>query len=325
MIPRRCWWPIVLLGLSACAMDLVSPPHPQAALPDHSPNIQLGQTRRTEVRALLGEPRFSSAAWGFDLFRADTEQHNVVVAVTPWPVPFARITDQLQRYTLVAYDGAGRASVVTTGLFRRPPAWRNVSPITADFPALHLRAADLMFFVDPEGARRENLLLTGAGRDAFLQRAPGPGGCLLVLGCGDRGCPDQLALDGAPARRLPLRTAHAYWLDAARRGAWLQGVEVAGGAGPWLETLVALRLGVGEHRLDFSARYLGGSHALHLNCQPGERRYLVIDAAANAGVMNRSLVDWQVDRQPTQPDRFARRPLVLLDDGVWQVDPEPRP
>jgi hypothetical protein len=40
-------------------------------------------------------------------------------------------------------------------------------------------------------------------------------------------------------------------------------------------------------------------------------------------LMKRALVVWQFDRTDTMPERFARRPLVVLDDGQWHVDAEP--
>jgi hypothetical protein len=314
-----------LLLLSACAFDVISPDDPLAFIPDRSSEIAVGRMDRAAARQVLGEPRLASRYWRFDLFRADTEQANVVVAVTPWPIPFARIKDQLQRYTLVAYDADDRVVAVTSGVFRRPAEWRNVSPIQSDFPALHLRADDLMFFVDPEGARRENLLVAPASRDRFLQRARAGTGCTAVLGCGERGCADQLTVDQGDTRRLPVRLAHVYWLKQANRAAWLRDVAPQAGekATPWLETLVAIRLPAGEHRLEFSVRHLDGRHAIQFACRPGEVAYLTIDALDNGRFMNRALVDWRVERADTLPPRYTRRPLVILDDGAWQIETEP--
>jgi len=249
----------------------------------------------------------------------------MVFAVTPWLIPFARFKDQLQRYTLVAYDADGRASAVATGIFRRPAPWRNVSPIQRDFPSLHLRAGTLMFFIDPEGAREVNLLVSPRGRDAFLQDASTPDKCTAVLGCGDRGCADQVSVDGGPVRRLPLRTAHGYWFREGERDSWLQGVEPHRSEArmPWLEATVALHLAAGEHELDFSAKHLGGRNSLPFVCRPGEVAYLVIDASSNESFWHPALVDWRVDRSDTLPECFAQRPLVLLDDGRWYVEEEP--
>lgn len=325
LIGRCAVMALTLWLVSGCAVDVVSPKDPLAVIPDRSSEVSLGQMARASVRAALGEPRFSSAYWGFDLFRAGTEQAAVAFAVTPWPIPFARIKDQLQRYTLVAYDRGGRASAVATGILRKPPDWRNVSPISTDFPALHLRAADLMFFVDPEGARDVNLLAAPARRDVLLQQAGSSTACTVVLGCGDQGCADQLALDAEPARRLPVRTAHAYWMRGSAKDSWLQEVEPPGSDArmPWLETLVAIRLAAGEHVLEFSAKHLDGKHALNFTCRPGELSYLTINAKLKAGFMRQELVDWRFSRATAMPEAFQRRPLVLLEDGQWHIDAEP--
>jgi hypothetical protein len=315
----------LLSVLVGCAVDVVSPKDTQAFIPDQSPRVKVGQMGRAAVRAELGQPLHLSAYWGFDLFRTQTEQSDTVIAWTPWPIPFARIKDKLQRYTLVAYDGNDRAAAVVSGIFRRPAAWRNASPIESDFPALHLRAGDLMFFVDPEGARQENLLVARDARDAFLRRAASASACTVVLGCGDRGCGDQLTVDANPPRRLPLRVAHVYWLKTLEREAWLEGIEAAADSKkmPWMEALVAVRLAPGEHVLEFSSKYLDGRHAERIACRPHSVSYWVVTASDNGSFMHHALVDWQVERADAMPARFSRRPLVLMDDGQWYVEPEP--
>lgn len=311
--------------MTGCAASHVSPEDPTRLTPDRSSEVKLGQMDRAGVRSALGTPVLSSVYWGFDLFRTDTEQTESVFAVTPLPVPFARITDQIQRYTLVAYDSDVRASAVATGLFRKPAKWRNVSPITSDFPSLHLRAGELMFFVDPEGARDANLLVSPSRRDAFLQHARSSSSCTAVIGCGKRGCGDQLSVDAGPVHRLPVRTAHTYWLKERDRALWLLDVEPHGSDAkvPWLETLVAVTLAAGEHAIEFSARYLGGRASVKFTCGPGAVIYLVIDASSNKSYWSPALVDWQIDQRDAMPERFLRRPLVVLDDGQWYVDAEP--
>lgn len=315
----------LLLALAGCAIESMSPKDPEAAIPDRSAEVLAGRMDRTAARSVLGAQRLSSDYWGFDLFRADTEQTQTVYAVTPWPIPFARFTDQLQRFTLVAYGADGRAAAVASGLFRRTAKWRSASASRYGHASLHLRAGDLMFFLDPEDARDVNLLAAPNRRDAFLRQARAFGGCTVVLGCGPRGCADQLSTDGGPPRRLPLRTAHSYWLKPEDRAAWLEGSDPQGGDArmPWLEALVALRLAPGEHRLEFSARHLGGSSALAIACGPGEVAYVAVDAALNESFWSPALLDWRIERSAAMPERFARRPLVLMDDGQWTAEAEP--
>ena len=128
-----------------------------------------------------------------------------------------------------------------------------------------------MFFVDPEGDREANLLVSPRGRDAFLQHARSSNDCTVVLGCGDRGCGDQLSVDAGPVRRLPVRTVHAYWFRKGERDSWSQGVDPHSSDTrmPWLEAIVALKLTAGEHALEFSAKHLGGRTSLKFECRPG--------------------------------------------------------
>jgi len=83
---------------------------------------------------------------------------------------------------------------------------------------------------------------------------------------------------------------------------------------------VALKLAAGEHILEFSAKHLGGKASLRLVCLPGEVTYVVLNASSNKSFWNPRLVDWQINRSDKMPECFARRPLVLLDDGKWYVD-----
>jgi len=280
---------------------------------------------RTEVRSVLGIPRLSSKYWRFDLFRFDTEQTEVVFAVTPWPIPFAQVKDELHRYTLVSYDDKGRTNAIASDLFRKPAAWRIASPIEYDYPSLYLRSGELMFFVVPQGTRGINMLVAPPCRDLFLQSArSSTHHCLAVLGCGDRGCGNQLSIDAGPPRGLPVRNSH-FLLKQEKRDSWLQGIAPSGPgvAAPWLESLVAFRLTAGDHVLEISAKQLGGAHSLMLACRPGEITYFVINASHNGSFMNPALVDWQIQQTDTMPELFARRPLVILNEGQWYMDVEP--
>lgn len=316
---------LLLVLLAGCAGEHRSPEHPEEKVPDRTAEVVVGLMTRDVVRERFGQPVLDSGYWRFDLFRADTAQASTLIAITPWPIPFARWKDQMQRYTLVGYDPEGRASEVASGLYRRPSDWRSVSPIEHDFPALHLRTGDLLFFVVPDGERRENLLAAPALRDDYLDQLGHSQDCTLLLGCGAHGCPDRLALDGQPPQRLPLRLVDPYWYREGEREAWLRGMLPAPGesAPPWLDTLVALRLPAGEHRLEFSARYLDGRHLLGLTCRAGELSYLQVTAMTTPGFMRQKLVDWQVERSQTMPAAFRRRPLVLMGDGQWHVEKGP--
>jgi len=128
----------------------------------------------------------------------------------------------------------------------------------------------------------------------------------VVIGCGERGCGDQLSVDAVPARRLPVRTAHAYWLKARDRDGWLLDVEPHGSDAkkPWLAALVAVTLTAGDHAIEFSAKHLGGRASLKFTCGPGAAIYVVIDASSNESYWSPALVDWQIDQSDAMPERF---------------------
>ena len=323
----RCFAVLALPAwlVAGCSIDFVSPGDPKIFLPDRSTEVAIGQMDRRAVRSVLGAPLVSSAYWGFDLFRTDADQTVVSfpVVLVPSPIP-VMLEDRLQRYTLVAYGTNGSASAAATGLYR---VKHYFGPIEHDFPRLYLRAGELMFFIDPAWSQEPNLLVAPAGRDAFLQYARSSHDCMAVLGCGSRGCGDQLAIDAGAVRRLPTRNPFAFSFSRteAAPDAWLSGVKslAEDTQAPWLETLVAVKLSAGEHVLHFSAKSFVGKHAMKFTCVPGEVTYLVVNATVTGGLTAQALVEWQIDRRGALPERFARRPLVLMDDGQWHVDPEP--
>lgn len=314
---------LILLSLSGCEAHYRSPDTPEIMIPDRSSEVKKGAMERTAVRSILGQPYLTSNYWGFDLFRSDTEQSDIIFAVTPLPVPMARVKDQLHRYTLVAYDTQGNASDISSGLFRKPTQWRNLYPIEFNYLSLHLRSGALMFYSDPEGARDINMLIAPSGRDVFLQNVQTSNSCIAILGCTDKGCSDQLSVDKGAIRSLPLRNAHAYWFQKDERDLWLKGIESSPKAMPWLESLVALKLSAGKHTLDFSAKYLDGTHSMNFECRPGEVNYLQITASFHKNFWKSALTDWRVDHTDTMPESFLRRPLVLMNNGEWYVEAEP--
>lgn len=317
-----------VLGIAGCAVSHLSDDKPFEQVPDRSSAIRPGASDRAATQALLGAPLLGSAWWGFELYVAKSRQTETVFAVTPWPVPFAHVEDEILRYTLVSFGRDGRAVDVASGPFRRTSgAWRSGSPIQRDHISLYLRAGDVLMFADRTRQREVNLLAAPRLRDAYLARRLAAAGCTVVIGCGDAGCPDRVAIDSAAATRLPVRMADRYWVPAGVMGEWLAGVErYAGGERmPWLETLVALRLDEGRHELRFSAQHLAGEATHVLQCQRGERLVLTLHVRVGGSQWKPTLTGWRFDSAAELPDRMAQRALVLIDDGRWMVEPELAP
>lgn len=301
-----------------------SPLDPSASAPKIS-TAEVSQMQRSEWRDLLGMPVMSSAYWGFDLFRSDVEQDKQLL-VTWLGLPFAGVpagtAKHHTRYTLVAHDQSGRGTELETGIVFNP-SWTS-TPVGPDFrySELYLRAGEILFFKDPDWGRGVNILATPSSRDVYLQRSRRAAGqCRLVLGCGNRGCPDRLVVDGGPARRLPLRAHLGHFLRVkdATPDPWLEDVDPFT-MPPWFETVVALGLDEGEHALEFSTRRLDGVGSFRYACRVGAVSYVVVDPAFSEG----KFVDWRIDATDTMPAAFSRRPLVLVSDGEWYVEHEPK-
>jgi hypothetical protein len=184
-----------------------------------------------------------------------------------------------------------------------------------------MRAGNLLFIMDPDRGRALNLLATPAARDVYLSHARTADQCTVILGCGNRGCADQFSVDGSPSRRLPIRSYLQYFFRVreAAPDPWLKDLDPFSAA-TWFETLVAVSLGQGEHILEFSAKHLDGAGSLKLTCQAGAVTFVVI----NPEFRDRKLVDWQIEVSAALPSPFSKRPLVLVSDGQWYVDQEPK-
>ena len=323
--PSLAFWLSAVFLLSACAGSYRSPDDPAESIPDLSLEIAPGQTERSAVRRTFGEPFLASLYWQFDLFRASTEQTEVAYALTPWPVPFARLKDQLLRYTLVTYDTDGRAAWVSSGMFRKPAEWRSASPIESNYMDLHLRAGELLLLVDRGLPRKLRLMATPEARDRYLATLSRPGECTLILGCGAAACGDRVSVDGGEPLYLPLRidSDGRRWADGTDE--WMSGLATGTGDSehPWLAVLVPLTLREGKHALGFSGRFLDGDIDVPLDCDAGDLLFGEISARAEDGTWRQKLVEWRVDFGSDMPPAFRLRPLVLTEDERWLLPPEP--
>jgi len=279
--------------LTGCALEHTSPESKAlAAIPDKSAGILKARTSRDAARAKLGKPLYASDDWRFDLFQAEASQSQTVYAITPWPIPFAHLTDDLRRYTLVTYDAGNRVSCLKSGVFRKVPNWRSVSPVQNDHVSLRMTCDGVTLLMD-RGVGGENLLVGGARRDAYLRRLGTSPAGTLVVGAGPRGLGLKLSVDGGKAVSLPTHVPPH------------QGQQV----------LVAIKLAAGDHDLVFSSRYLDGTAARKLSCKAGDVTYLQLDFT---GTAKDKTIAWKVDQWATMPGAFVSRPLLLVHDGEWQ-------
>lgn len=94
---------MIAIGAGGCAY--VSP-FPIGELPDRSEAVAVRRMNGEAVHGTLGKPRIESRRWGVEVYRDDASQVEVPIALV---IPFARIRDDIYRYTLVAYGKDGFA------------------------------------------------------------------------------------------------------------------------------------------------------------------------------------------------------------------------
>lgn len=306
----------LLLFLVGCATEYHQPFDAKSQLPDHTNLIVAGQTDQEAVRKLLGAPLLTSQHWQFDLFRQASAQVEIPIAITPWPIPFARLKDDLYRYTLVTYRDDFIVSAFDSGLFRSHADWR--PPLENDYPSLSLTSGKYSFLIEsgnnfsiPGHQNDGVLLLSSEGKEAFLKKSLDASACTLFISCRDKVCADTLRLDNGPAKFMT-----------------------------WPAAITALSLPPGNHILKVSDRRFSAKAALNFDCMEGSTSYVTVDSAAkpvknSAGELTHAFLfgltlgtvkldpfDWVVKLHPSPPDDFAEHPLILWRNGTWLVNPE---
>jgi hypothetical protein len=279
---------------------------------------------------MLGDPLITSRYWGVELFREESSQIEVPIAVV---IPFARIKDDIYRYTLDAYDNDWIAKATASGIHRRPSAFRMVSPIEFNNLTLHLQSGDFTFVVEWED-RHETLLATPARRDAYLTKAQFSSQCTAVIGCGPGECAEKLRVDQGPTLPLPCRLRVQNFDDNAltllRQGKQEE-YEKAYPTRTY-DTVAALSLTPGSHVLNsWGGRWkrgklaglFSGEQSMTFSCRAGEIVYLVIDVSAKeySGWGARG-IEWKIDLHKDMPEFFADRHLVIFRGDQWLLNPE---
>lgn len=316
MSPRSFAHALLALLLAGCAAGVHRPDRPaESLLPSHSDALVMGETDREAVTRALGPPVLVHPFWRLALYREEAKQSATQFALTPWPVPFAQVTDRLERFTLVVFDVAGRVEFFDSGIIRRPPDWRRASPIEFDHPWLTLRAGDLLFSLASNTAHTDTLLAAPKSRDAWLDAARAGRRCTVLLTCGEGGCAERIAIDGGeeyslPLRLLPYDAGSAAWPPTSAQA-------------PWIETLVPFELSPGAHQIGFSSAVIDGRHTARVDCSPGA--VMIVTEAATLTRRGKAFAAWDVDIAPALSTAQSGRPLVLFHEGRWLVGTRPDP
>jgi hypothetical protein len=249
-------------------------------------------------------------------------------------IPFARIKDDIYRYTLVSYDKDRIAEAAASGIHRRPSAFRMVSPIEFNNLTLHLQSGDFTFVVEWED-RYETMLATPARRDAYLAIARLSSQCIAVIGCGPGECAEKLRVDQGPTLPLPCRLRvqnfDANALELLRQGKQEEYEKTY--PTTTYDTVAALSLAPGSHILNSwggrwkrgkLAGFFSGEQSINFSCRAGEIVYIVIDVSAKEySWWGAKGIEWKIDLYKEMPEFFTDRHLVIYRGDQWLLNPAP--
>lgn len=295
----------ILAGLVALTGCVVRMPVHDTKVPDQVPAqsgaIVPGESDRAAVRASLGEPWLASTYWGFELFRKTGRSTSVpVMFVFWWPVPMGVAVDETTVYTLVTYDPAGRVTASSFGSAHDPSIYDEAGSLGTPTMA-RISAGDLQF-ATTQGERDATLTVVAARRDSFLREHPPRSTCRVLLGCTAVDSYASVSIDGGGSIAIPNDLCASAVVPLPR-------VEP------------------GKHRIKVSSlRPLVNFHAeVDFSCEAGTTQY---------GLLDFQFVKWNVlsaewnarlrlSGDPTTPEAFVDRPLVIWLSGDWLVPQEP--
>ena len=282
-------------------------------LPDKSGNILPGHMNYTSVHNTLGIPLISSRYWRIEIYRDNSLQTELPIAITPWPIPFARFKDDIYRYTLVSYDEDQTAYDTGTGILRRPGKFRVTSPIENNNLTLRVEAGDFTFISEWED-RYDTLLVKPLRWHEYLKNARFSSHCTAVIGCGDeRECSEELSIDGGTSLPIPCGILkNNLNINPLAAFSLLPGTHTFSTSG-------------GHFRHDQLAGHLSGKQSVSFSCQEGEILYFVIDIFVKkySWWFGDVGTEWKINQYKDIPSIFITRDLILYRGEQWIADQEP--
>ena len=308
--------PVGVLGLavsialtgSGCGNVLVRESEVESTLPTMVARIIIGESDRSAVRRLFGEPWLHSDFWQFDLFRVTDRATAVAIMLLPVWVD----SDTVNGYVLVSYDVRGAVSDRGTGVVEGDNISGRSFVASAGSSSALISAGDVTFTVDAID-QSPSVYVSTRRRDEFLEQSRrSDSQCLLVLGCVGSFCETGIVVDGGPPRALPgAYTGNAATVDAGTES-WRQ---------LWL---APISLAPGVHRIVVvPPKYTTLEAATELRCAAGEVLFAAIDVRRSDRMRWKMPLEGEIRISREMPESLQDQPLVIWRDGVWLVPAEP--
>ena len=159
---------------------------------DTAAAIQVGQTTKAQVHALLGDPLFADEAWGIELYEKSQTDYSTEWLIVLVPVPGWVQAREYRLYPLVVYDPGGLVAALGIGQYAE--LHREDEPLKVPSSA---RGEALGFTLELEACPEPACLRLLAPRQAgisVLRSLPEPDTCALDIAIPASGI--QIELDG---------------------------------------------------------------------------------------------------------------------------------
>lgn len=311
---------MLLAGLVACGFDVpLKEPVPVVQQAQRSAGIRPGESTREGVRAALGQPVLHSRFWGFELFQASgTSTELGGVFVTVWPVPMGVFTAQVEGFTLVAYDTAGRVTDLSAGRYASDRGSVYFEMLKADEVYMGLERVDT-----PHPA----LMVDAHRLQDYLALRRTSGTCTVVIACEESGpadspygaCPDRIAIDGKAFNPRPF----AGFCEPGKScpaGTAIERKDLRR-----VPVVLPITLQPGHHQMVMSRLLLQGHPDAGFDCSAGDVRYGVIRAHESRTSTGRrsTTLEATVSFESTLPARWRSHSVLLHRQGGWVVEQEP--
>ena len=293
---------------SGCGNVQVRESKVESTLPTRVVPIVVGETDRTAVRRLLGQPWLQSEAWRFDLFRVVDRTTAVAVLIVPVWVG----SDNINGYVLVSYDGRGIVSARSAAFVEGDNVSGRSIVASSETSSALVNAGDVTFAV-AAFEQTPWVYVAAQRRDEFLEQARrSENQCLLVIGCVSGSCEAGIAVDDGPPRPLP--GAYAGYRTTER-----------GGTEIWHQLWVApIALKPGAHRIvAVPPKMTTLEAAADLSCAAGDVVFATVDVRRAEGIRWKRSLEGEIRISKVMPESLLDRPLVIWRDGVWLVPAEP--
>ena len=307
-----------VLALGGCGEYPVRESQLETTLPEKTAPIVVGQTDRTAVRQLLGEPWLASWYWGFDLYRASDRN-----SLLHWYVlPMAVSSEDVNGFILVAYD-VDAAVVAYDQEISKDPSFLFYPRIPMDAV---LRAGDARFQTTADG-REARVSVSVAAREKYLRDVSVGTQCRVMFGCAQEYCPARVVIDGGQALESPTAVTSNQLGSALNASNWSGALTLPQDAISWPSAVAVVSLSPGKHRVEAApaSRVELSAAAAEFTCATGEVLYvalrLEIDQRPEKFRFKR-LYAAAFEVSPQMPEAFRESPLLIWLNGQWLVPQE---